>query len=94
MLGIQQLLSQPQSSSLLSGSQTVGLEDSEYSYQLSPEQIVLELFKLEAGKDGFYLVNLRDRLYYYCGLTLERVKNKLDQLGIDQPNSEETNLNS
>ena len=94
VLGVKQLLSQPQSNLLSSSSQTIGLEDIQQSYQISSQQIVLELFKLEAGKDGFYLVNLRDRLYYYCGLTLTQVKHKLNQLGIDQPSSEEANLSS
>lgn len=34
------------------------------------------------GKPGFYLVNLRDREYYFCGSDLKDVKTFVQQQGI------------
>lgn len=58
------------------------IENRELHYGLTKEQIVIELFRLGSGKEGFYLSNLRDRKYYYCGDTLADVKAMLQTLGI------------
>ncbi len=54
----------------------------EQEYGLTKEKIVIELFRVGAGKEGHYLVNLRDKQYYYCGVSLEDVKAVLQELGI------------
>ena len=54
----------------------------EQKYGLTKEKIAIELFRIAGGKEGYYLVNLKDKQYYYCGLTLEDVKNTLQNLGI------------
>lgn len=51
-------------------------------FGLTDRKVVIELFRQWGGKEGYYLANLRDRNYYYCGLTLEDVKQKLSDLGI------------
>ena len=61
---------------------TMQLEHREQEYGLTKEKIVIELFRIGAGKEGYYLVNLRDKKYYYCGVSLKDVKAVLQELGI------------
>ena len=62
--------------------QKVCLSDREKSFNLTKEKIALELFRLKAGRDGYYLANLKDKRYYYCGTEWEDVKTQLRSLGI------------
>jgi hypothetical protein len=64
------------------GSQSIDTASRELEYGLTKPKIAIELFRINGGRAGYYLVNLKDRSYYYCGLTLEDVKNTLQQLGI------------
>nr|WP_306296913.1 hypothetical protein [Nostoc sp. TCL26-01] len=47
------------------------------------------MFRINGGNAGYYLANLRDKKYYYCGDNWEDVKTKLEELGIgkDEPNN-------
>jgi hypothetical protein len=56
-------------------------------YRLTLKKVAIELFRINGGKSGYYLANLRDRKYYYCGLTLEDVKETLYSLGIGVKNA-------
>lgn len=58
------------------------IEEREREYGLSKEKIVIELFRINGGKAGYYLANLRDRKYYYCGTSWEDIKTTLQSLGI------------
>lgn len=51
-------------------------------YGITEQQVVIELFRINGGNNGFYLANLRDKKYYYCGLQREDMKKKLLELGI------------
>lgn len=51
-------------------------------YGIKKHQIAFELFRINGGKAGFYLANIRDKKYYYCGESLQDVKQKLLDLGI------------
>ncbi|MDF5722166.1 MAG: hypothetical protein PUP91_17100 [Rhizonema sp. PD37] len=52
-------------------------------YNISPQQIAIELFRINGGKTGYYLANLsHQKKYYYCGDKPEDVKLKLLKLGI------------
>lgn len=62
--------------------QPIDLQNIEREFGLSDEQIVIELCRVNGGKAGFYLGNLRDHKYYYCGLKWEDIKTTLLQLGI------------
>ena len=46
------------------------------------QKVAIELFRINGGKPGYYLANLRDQKYYYCGLDWESVRLKLQELGI------------
>ncbi|MBR8835400.1 MAG: hypothetical protein DSM106950_15590 [Stigonema ocellatum SAG 48.90 = DSM 106950] len=51
-------------------------------YGLKESKIIIELFRINGGRPGYYLANLRDKKYYYCGSNCEDVKKKLLELGI------------
>lgn len=51
-------------------------------FGLSLGKIKVELFRLNGGRDGFYLGNLYDRQYNYCGLEPEDVVAKLKEIGV------------
>ena len=50
-------------------------------YGITEKQIVIELFRINGGKSGYYLTNIRDKKYYYC-VDRNGVKSKLLELGI------------
>lgn len=54
----------------------------EQEYGLTKEKIVIELFRIGAGREGYYLIDLRDRRYYYCGASLDDVNATLRLFGI------------
>ena len=62
--------------------QFLDLKNIEQQFGLTVEQVLIELFRLNGGKSGFYLANLKDRKYYYCGLVWDDVKTTLQSLGI------------
>lgn len=55
---------------------------------LSNEEVIEGLKSVNGAQKGFYLANLKDCKYYYCGESAEGVKSKLRSLGIgrDDPN--------
>lgn len=53
-------------------------------FGISRVQIVIELFRINGGKPGYYLANLRDKKYYYCGQNWEDIRTTLLSLGIGQ----------
>lgn len=59
------------------------LEKREKDFGLSKEILTIEFCWINGGKEGYYLANLRDRKYYYCGTELKDVKNTLIALGIN-----------
>ena len=69
--------------------QPLDLLNVEQEFGLTPEDVVIELFRINGGKPGFYLANLRDRKYYYCGLQCEDIKYTLRSLGIGRPDPTE-----
>ena len=54
----------------------------EERYDTTKSKVIIELFRINGGKSGYYLANLKDKQYYYCGLTLEDVRGTLQRLGI------------
>ncbi|MEX0267808.1 hypothetical protein AB3R30_01575 [Leptolyngbyaceae cyanobacterium UHCC 1019] len=56
-------------------------QDFELLYGVSKQQMSVELFRINGGKAGYYLADLRHKRYYYCGLEFEDVKTLLHQLG-------------
>lgn len=64
-----------------------GEGDIEFMFGTTKKKVVVELFRINGGKPGYYLVNLQDKKYYYCGDEWQDVKGKLQELGIgrDEP---------
>ncbi len=60
----------------------VDLQDFELLYGISKQQVVVELFRINGGKAGYYLANLRRKQYYYCGEDWESIRVTLRSLGI------------
>lgn len=60
---------------------TTNHEDIKALYGITEGQIVVELFRINAGKSGYYLANIQDKKYYYC-VDRDGVKKKLLELGI------------
>ena len=65
------------------------LEDRLHRYELTISKIAVELFRIEGGKSGHYLVDMRSKQYYYCGTQFEDIKMKLQSLGIGRPDPQE-----
>jgi hypothetical protein len=61
---------------------SVNINDFAVLYGINQEQILIELFRINGGKLGFYLANLRFKQFYYCGADAESVKPKLIEIGI------------
>ncbi|MEH2384875.1 MAG: hypothetical protein V7K14_03585 [Nostoc sp.] len=59
-------------------------------YGVTEQQAVINLFRINGGKSGFYLANFRDKKYYYCGQSREDVKDKLRSLGIGRDDPTES----
>jgi hypothetical protein len=54
-------------------------------FGLTPRQLILEFRFLNGGKVGYYIANMRDRDYYYCGHDWEDVRTTFQTLGIGRP---------
>jgi hypothetical protein len=59
--------------------------DVEALFGTTKAKVVTELFRINGGKVGYYLVDLLDKQYYYCGATSEDVRHTLFLLGIGRP---------
>jgi hypothetical protein len=66
----------------------IDFDDFELLYGISKQQVAVELFRINGGKTGYYLANLRSKKYYYCGTDPLDVACKLKSLGIgrEEPN--------
>ena len=58
-------------------------EDRYSKHGLTQMGILKELYKRYQGLDGWYLVHMPERGYYYCGATASDVQDKLVELGIN-----------
>jgi 3'-phosphoadenosine 5'-phosphosulfate sulfotransferase len=56
--------------------------DIEFAFGTTKKKVVVELFRINGGKPGYYLADLRDKEYYYCGTEPEDITAKLRSLGI------------
>lgn len=52
------------------------------AFDTSMKNVSIELFRINGGKAGYYLADIKDKKYYYCGLEWEDVKAKLLEIGI------------
>lgn len=45
-------------------------------------KVAARLLQINDGKPGYYLADIVDKKYYYCGENLEDIRAKLRELGI------------
>lgn len=70
--------------------QPVSLTHVEHQFGLTEEKVIIELFRINGGRSGYYLANLRDRQYYYCGVEWNDVKTTLQRLGLGRGDPHKT----
>ena len=58
------------------------MEDLFALFDTSMEKIAAELRRINGALNGYYIANILDKKYYYCGSEWEDVKLKLRELGI------------
>jgi hypothetical protein len=58
------------------------ISDTFLGFGTSMTKVAREFFKINGGEEGYYLANILDKQYYYCGCLPQDVKNKLLELGI------------
>ncbi|MBD2776853.1 hypothetical protein [Iningainema tapete] len=56
--------------------------DIEFMFGTTKKKVAIELFRINGGKPGYYLADLLERKYYYCGSIWEDVRTTLLLLGI------------
>jgi hypothetical protein len=55
------------------------------AFGTSMKKVAIELFRINGGKQGYYIADIKDNKYYYCGSEWKDVKLKLIELGIGRP---------
>ena len=68
---------------------TIDYEDTELLYGISKQQVINQAAQFRSGEEGFYLVNMRRKRYYYCGLEADSVKVMLLSLGVGRSDRQE-----
>jgi len=66
----------------LSESPIPSFEEVLATFNITVKQIVTELFKINGGNAGYYLADIKEQKYYYCGTEWDDVKAKFLELGI------------
>ncbi|MUG98131.1 hypothetical protein F7734_39815 [Scytonema sp. UIC 10036] len=61
---------------------SMSLDDLFTSFGISMREAASQLHKINGGEEGFYLVDILHKHYYYCGVLPNSVKDKLIELGI------------
>ena len=64
---------------------TLSPEEEFKAFGTSMKHVAVELFRINGGRQGYYIANILDKKYYYCGVEWEDVKLKLRELGIGKP---------
>ena len=57
-------------------------DNRELKHGLSQTNILQELYLRYQGLEGWYLVHMPEREYYYCGSSIADVQDKLYELGV------------
>ncbi|MGF1674925.1 MAG: hypothetical protein HC836_50745 [Richelia sp. RM2_1_2] len=61
-------------------------EEEFIAFGTSMKQVAIKLFRINGGKQGYYIANILDNKYYYCGTEWKDVKTKFKELGIGMKN--------
>ena len=68
-----------------SGQHVADPNDIEALFGIRLSKVCVELWRINGGQPGWYLVDLRDRCYWYCGKSEQDVTNKFHELGVGRP---------
>lgn len=60
----------------------LAVEDRFHRFGLTIPKAAIELIRVNGGKAGYYLINMRKKTYHYCGDSRESVNNLLIELGV------------
>lgn len=60
------------------------LEDTFAMFGVSLVKVAAKLLQINNGLSGYYLANIADKKYYYCGENIEDIRRKLEELGISK----------
>jgi hypothetical protein len=60
----------------------LSLEDLFTTFGTNLRSCAAKLLSINGGEEGFYLVDIMDKRYYYCGKSTQDIKSKLLELGI------------
>jgi hypothetical protein len=60
----------------------VDMNDLQLMYGISHHRLSIDLFRVNGGKAGYYIADLRNKAYYYCGEHWRDVKEQLIKMGI------------
>jgi hypothetical protein len=63
----------------------LSIEDEFAAFGTSMKKVAIELFRINGGKQGYYIADIYEKKYYYCGTEWGDVKVKLEELGIGRP---------
>ena len=63
------------------------MEDLFALFDTSMEKIAAEFRRINGGLQGYYIANILEKKYYYCGTEWSDVKAKLQELGIGRPDA-------
>lgn len=66
----------------VSGEDTPVPTQIEKSFGLTEKQVIINLFKVNGGWQGYYIANLKERKFFYCGTCWEDVVNTFQYLGV------------
>jgi hypothetical protein len=66
---------------------SMSLDDLFASFGITLHSAARELGKINGGREGFYLVDIMHKHYYYCGNLPQDVRDKLIGLGIGRKES-------
>ncbi|MHC5720265.1 MAG: hypothetical protein ACYTX0_51600, partial [Nostoc sp.] len=59
------------------GGEPPDLEFATRKYDISREDLAIELFRVNDGRAGYCIGDLKQKRFYYCGVDLESVREKL-----------------
>lgn len=59
--------------------------DIEFMFGTTKQDVILKLIDINGGQPGYYLADLHNKEYYYCGVEWNDVKMQLQSLGIGSP---------
>lgn len=58
----------------------------EKKFGFTEKEIIVNLFKINSGWQGYYIANLKEHKFFYCGTQWEDVNNTFQSFGVSHQN--------